>query len=166
MLTQTEQSLQVSTPKIWGSATASVNVGDIINTAFMPVMRVIDKQTGDGDKTWLLIEPTNAACPKQWVEAEDDLQQPAAKPPSSRKTEIVTTSTAVQTIEAFGVSYTEYRYEPEVADDSPIVTPLTCGQCDYYQSGSQLSQGNCTLLTKVRGSSDPACPQLAITAPF
>lgn len=150
---------QVSTPKVWGSATASVNVGDIINTPFMPVMRVIDKQRGDGDRTWLLIEPTNATCPKQWVEAEEDIQQPAAAKLLSRNIEI-------QTVEAFGASYAEYRYEPDEPDDKPIVTPLTCGQCDYYQAGSELSQGNCTLLAIPRASGDTACPQLAITAPF
>lgn len=148
----------VSTPKVWGSATASVNVGDIIHSPFMPVMRVMDKQTGD-EGTWLLVEPTNAAYPKEWIEVED-IQQPAAAKPLSRNREI-------QTIEAFGVSYTEYRHEAELPEDEPIATSLTCGQCDYYQAGrSKLSQGNCTLLRQLRASGDIACPQLAITAPF
>lgn len=74
--------------------------------------------------------------------------------------------TEIQTIEAFGGQYTEYRYEPDEPDDEPIATPITCGQCDYYQAGSKLSQGNCTLLRQIRGSGDTACPQLAIAAPF
>lgn len=72
----------------------------------------------------------------------------------------------IQTIEAFGIAYTEYRYEPQLADDEPIVVHLTCGQCDYYQSDNQLSKGNCTLLRKARCSGDFACPQLTVTPPF
>ncbi|KJH69786.1 hypothetical protein [Aliterella atlantica] len=72
----------------------------------------------------------------------------------------------LQVIEAFGAQYTEYRHEPDATDDKPIVAPLTCGQCDYYQSVGTLSQGNCTLLGKARASGDTACPQLTVTAPF
>lgn len=72
----------------------------------------------------------------------------------------------IQTIEAFGIPYLEYRCEAELPDDEPIATSLTCGQCDYYRAGNKLSQGNCTLLKKVRGSGNTACPQLAITPPF
>lgn len=61
---------QASTPKIWDRATTAVSVGDIIHAPFMPVMRVMNKQRGDGERTWLLIEPTNATCDKQWVEVE------------------------------------------------------------------------------------------------
>lgn len=74
--------------------------------------------------------------------------------------------TAIQTIEAFGGQYTEYRYEPELADDEPIVARSICGHCDYYKSGKQLSKGNCSLLGKARGSGDTACPQLTVTEPF
>lgn len=72
----------------------------------------------------------------------------------------------IQTIEAFGIPYIEYRYEPELPDDEAMVASLTCGQCDYYQPGSQLSKGNCTLVDQARGSSSLACPQVSITAPF
>lgn len=72
----------------------------------------------------------------------------------------------IQTIEAFGVSYTEYRKEPEVPEDEPMVAPITCVQCDYYQSGSQLSRGNCTLLDQAKRSSSLACPQFSLTPPF
>lgn len=72
----------------------------------------------------------------------------------------------IQTIEAFGAQYTEYRYEAELPDDEPMVAPLTCGQCDYYQPGNKLSKGNCTILRKARGSSSLACPQVSVTPPF
>lgn len=65
------------------------------------------------------------------------------------------------TIEAHGIPYTEYRYEPEIVDDQPVEVPLVCGQCDYYRVSNI-----CALTSFKRQSSSLACPEIKITCPF
>lgn len=82
MVTQQEQSLQVSSPKTWDRATARVNVGDRIRAPFTPVMQVIDKDVYPNGQTWLLVKPNSGSYTEEWVlEAEEDIQQPAEPQP-------------------------------------------------------------------------------------
>lgn len=102
----------------------------------------------------------------QWL---DSLKMSKKKAAANRpiKKKVTSMITEIQTIDAHGFSTSEYRYEPTVSeDDEPIAVPLTCGQCDYYKAGSNLTTGNCTLLGKERRSSSLACPQIFVTCPF
>lgn len=82
MLTQPQQSLQVSTPKIWDRATGRVNVGDYINAPFTPVMQVIDKDVYPNGQTWLLVKPNSGSYTEEWLlEPEEGIQQPAETQP-------------------------------------------------------------------------------------
>lgn len=75
MLTQTEQSLQVSTPKIWDRETTKANIGDYIRAPHTPVMQVIDKDIYANGQTWLLVQPTSGSYTEEWVvEPEEDKQ--------------------------------------------------------------------------------------------
>lgn len=83
MLTQTEQSLQVSTPIVWDRETTKANVGDIIHAPFTPVMEVISKEVYTDGRVWLLVRPTNASYyTEEWLvdkEEDDLLPQPKSE---------------------------------------------------------------------------------------
>ncbi len=79
LLTQDEQLVQVSSPKIWDRATTKANIGDIVHAPFTPVMEVINKDVYTDGRVWLKVKPTNASCyTEEWVldREEDDLLPP------------------------------------------------------------------------------------------
>lgn len=77
MLTQTEQSLQVSTHKIWDRETPKANIGDRICVPFAPIVEVVDKNVCANGQTWLLVKPNSGSYTEEWLlETEEDVQQP------------------------------------------------------------------------------------------
>jgi len=76
------------------------------------------------------------------------------------------TAPDAQLVEAHGITYSEYRHEPEILEDAEREYPIVCGQCDYFSASIADTAGRCVLTLKVKQSSSLACPGVVVTSPF
>lgn len=76
----TQQKTPTQAPRTWNEPTASANIGDYIRIPCTPVMQVVDKDTLEDGRVWLLVKPMSGSYTEEWVlepEPPALVQQPA-----------------------------------------------------------------------------------------
>ena len=79
MITQEKPLAQVSAPQIWDKPTAAAQIGDYFHIPFMPVMKVVEKETQVDGQVWLLVKRYSRIESEEWVlepESPQQAQQP------------------------------------------------------------------------------------------
>lgn len=92
MITHQKLTRQVLAPQTWDKPTAQAQVGDVINSPFMAVMQVADRELLEDGRVRLLVKPVSASHSEEWILDPDlalpsepkcaQLENTAVEPPS------------------------------------------------------------------------------------
>jgi hypothetical protein len=58
---------QITAPQVWDKPTVQAKVGDYIRIPCTPVMQVVDKDTLEDGRVWLLVKPMSGSYSEEWI---------------------------------------------------------------------------------------------------
>ena len=77
MVTQQKLTRQVLAPKTWDKPTTHAQIGDVINSPFMAVMQVADRELLEDGRVRLLVKPLTGTFAEEWIIEPEPVTRPS-----------------------------------------------------------------------------------------